>query len=78
MSRLLTALCLLLVMPLAHAAPREAVVAQAEVQPGKDLNAVLAASGWTVLQLPSSLHQPGKLFKPGRRRQRAAAWTPRR
>ena len=50
-------LALWMLLPEAWAGPREAVVAQAAVAPGKDLNNVLAASGWTVLQLPSSLHQ---------------------
>ena len=50
---------------LVWAGPREAVVAEVAMQPGKDLNTVLAKSGWTVLKLPSSLHKPGELFKPG-------------
>ena len=49
----------------ADAKPRDAVVAEAQVQPGADLNEILEANGWTVLGLPSNMHLPGKLFKPG-------------
>jgi formylglycine-generating enzyme required for sulfatase activity len=41
------------------------VIAQTQLEEGADLNAVLAAGGWTVLELPSSMHKPGELFKPG-------------
>ena len=47
------------------AKPRDVVIAEAHVQPGADLNQVLAANGWTVLGLPSNIYQPGMLFGPG-------------
>jgi hypothetical protein len=55
-----------LAMPVhADAKPRDTVIAEAQVQPGADLNQILEANGWTVLALPSNMHLPGKLFKPG-------------
>jgi len=55
------------VMPTTDAVanPRDAVIAETRVQPGVDLNQILEDNGWTVLALPSNMHLPGKLFKPG-------------
>ena len=49
----------------ADARPRNAVIEEAEVQAGDDLNEFLRREGWTILNLPSNMHAPGKLFKPG-------------
>ena len=48
----------------AESKPRDAVVVDAKVQPGADLNEILAANGWTILELPSNMHKPGEMFKP--------------
>jgi len=60
-------LTVVVVMPTTDAVanPRDAVVAETRVQPGVDLNQILEDNGWTVLALPSNMHLPGKLFKPG-------------
>jgi TPR repeat protein len=49
----------------AEAKPRDAVIAETQIAPGKDINEILEDNGWTVLALPSNMHLPGKLFKPG-------------
>jgi hypothetical protein len=56
----------LLLVPFAvEAKPPRAALDDAGVKPGTDLNEILRKDGWTVLELPSNIYQPGKLFRPG-------------